>query len=77
MITALTIIYGILLLSGAAMVAMKKKSGFVVSNLGCLLQIVHVVIDPTVIGLLPMSPGFMTINTLALRARAWKDEKWL
>ena len=77
MITALTICYAVLLLVGAAMIAMKKKSGFMVSNLGCILQIIHVIIDPAVIGLLVLALGFTAINTIALRSKAWRDEEWI
>jgi hypothetical protein len=76
-ITVLTVVYGCLLLAGAWMVARKRKIGFAVSNVGCLLQLLHVILMPSLIGLLILSLGFGYINTTALMSETWKDEKWL
>jgi hypothetical protein len=70
-------VYGCLLLAGAWMVARKRKIGFAVSNVGCLLQLLHVILMPSLIGLLILSLGFGYINTTALMSETWKDEKWL
>jgi len=76
-VTILTIIYGCLVLTGAFMVAKKQKAGFVISSMGCVLQATHVLFDPTLIGVLIMSIGFLCININVLKSKAWKDEKWL
>ena len=76
-ITILTIVYGCLVLAGAFMVARKQKAGFVISSVGCVLQAAHILFDPTLIGLLIMSLGFLGININALKSKAWRDESWL
>ena len=73
----LTVIYSCLLLAGAWLVARKKKAGFVVSTVGCLLQVLHVVLSPSLIGLLILALGFGFINVTALMSETWKDEPWV
>ena len=75
-ILMLTIIYAVLCCSGAWLIAKKKKSGFVISSVGCLLQLIHVLLDPTVFGLAILAGVYIAINVMALRSFEWSDEDW-
>lgn len=73
----LTVAYSCLILAGAWLVARKKKVGFAVSIVGCVLQLLHVILSPALIGLLIMTVGFGYININALMSKTWKDEPWM
>lgn len=75
-ILALTIIYSILIASGQWLIAKKKKSGFIVSSVGCLLQLLHVFLNPMVFGLAILAGVFLAINAMALRSLEWHNEDW-
>jgi len=76
-ISYLVIIYSILILLGAGLVSRKKKIGFIISTIGCLLQLLHVILVPALIGMLIMTIGFTCISIIALMSRTWRDESWM
>ena len=75
-ILILTIIYALFCCGGAWLIAKKKKSGFVISSIGCTLQLLHVILDPTVFGLAILAGIYIAINVMALRSVEWHDEDW-
>ena len=67
-------LYSLYALTAKILIIRKKKVGFLVGITASLLQVLHVCINFTMVGILIMAFGFMAINIYGLTH--WKDEVW-
>lgn len=75
--TILVILYSVCALSAKLLIIKKKKFGFCVGITASVLQMIHVLVNIHMVGILIMAFGFLAINIYGLVSDHWSEEAWL